>query len=123
LGFDTSMGFHKKTQEFFHQWLEISKELQKESGTDWVFPYFMKSGEIKGCVEAGQINPQHKINKLTKKLGLAHINPSILRQTKIDTLMKVTEDIYLVSMSANNDVKTIQASYAHGNESDHQRNL
>ncbi|TOK96650.1 hypothetical protein CGI07_19785, partial [Vibrio parahaemolyticus] len=99
LGFDTSMGFHKKTQEFFHQWLEISKELQKESGTDWVFPYFMKSGEIKGCVEAGQINPQHKINKLTKKLGLAHINPSILRQTKIDTLMKVTEDIYLVSMS------------------------
>ncbi|EKO3890397.1 hypothetical protein ACXWGC_003314 [Vibrio fluvialis] len=123
LGFDTSMGFHKKTQEFFHQWLETSKALQNESGTDWVFPYFMESGEIKGCIEAGQITPQKKINNLTKKLGLAHITPSILRQTKIDTLMKVTEDIYLVSMSANNDVKTIQASYAHGNESDHQRNL
>ncbi len=123
LGFDTSLGFHKKTQEFFHQWLEISKELQKESGTDWVFPYFMESGEIKGCVEAGQTKPQAPINKLTKKLGLTHINPSILRQTKIDTLMKVTEDIYLVSMSANNDVKTIQASYAHGNESDHKRSL
>lgn len=123
LGFDTSMGFHKKTQEFFHQWLEISKELQKESGTDWVFPYFMESGEIKGCVETGQTSPQVPINKLTKKLGLTHINPSILRQTKIDTLMKVTEDIYLVSMSANNEVKTIQASYAHGNESDHKRSL
>lgn len=123
LGFDTSMGFHKKTQEFFHQWLEISKELQKESGTDWVFPYFMQSGKIKGCVEAGQTSPQLAINKLTKKLGLAHINPSVLRQTKIDTLMKVTKDIYLVSMSANNEVKTIEVSYAHGNESDHQRNL
>ncbi|MEZ8259352.1 hypothetical protein ViNHUV68_25280 [Vibrio sp. NH-UV-68] len=123
LGFDTSMGFHKKTQEFFHQWLEISKELQKESGTDWVFPHFMQSGEIRGCVEAGRTTPQKSINSFTKKLGLAHITPSILRQTKIDTLMRVTEDIYLVSMSANNDVKTIQASYAHGNESDHQRSL
>lgn len=123
LGFDTSMGFHKKTQEFFHQWLEVSKALQKESSTDWVFPYFMKSGEIKGCVDAGQTAPQNGVNLLTKKLGFAHINPSILRQTKIDTLMKVTSDIYLVSMSANNDVKTIKASYAHGNESDHKRNL
>ncbi len=123
LGFDTSMGFHKKTQEFFHQWLEISKALQKQSGTDWVFPYFMESGEINGCVEAGQTRPQTRINTLTKKLGLAHITSSILRQTKIDTLMRVTEDIYLVSMSANNDVKTIKASYAHGNESDHKRGL
>ncbi|EKF9113226.1 hypothetical protein O1B62_001948 [Vibrio cholerae] len=123
LGFDTSMGFHRKTQEFFHQWLEVSKALQKESGTDWVFPYLVQSGEIKGYVEVGQITPQKKINNLTKKLGLAHITSSILRQTKIDTLMKVTENIYLVSMSANNDVKTIQASYAHGNESDHRRGL
>ncbi|MFL9799685.1 hypothetical protein AB6C80_010890 [Vibrio cyclitrophicus] len=122
LGFDTSLGFHKKTQEFFHYWVEISKALQKHSGTDWVFPYFMASGDIKSFVEADKA-PQRSINKFTKKLGLAHITPSILRQTKIDTLMKVTEDIYLVSTSANNDIKTIQASYAHGNESDHKRSL
>ncbi|EOG9063293.1 hypothetical protein ACLK5F_004092 [Vibrio fluvialis] len=123
LGFDTSMGFHKKTQEFFHQWLEISKEFQKVSDTDWVFPYFMQSGEIKGCFEVGEISPQESINKLTQKIGLAHITPSILRQTKIDTLMKVTEDIYLVSMSANNEVTTIKANYSNGNESDHQRGI
>lgn len=123
LSFDTSLGFHKKTQEFFHDWLEISKTLQKESGTDWVFPYFMRSGEIKGCVEAAKTSPHSPINNLTKKLGLAYVNPSILRQTKIDTLMKVTQDIYLVSVSANNDVKTISASYSHGNESDHQNGL
>jgi hypothetical protein len=123
LGFDTSMGFHKRTQEFFHQWLEISKELQKGAGTDWVFPYFMKSGEIKGCVEAGKTTPQKRINSFTKKLGFVHITPSILRQTKIDVLMKVTEDIYLVSRSANHDVTTTKRSYAHGNESDHRRGI
>jgi hypothetical protein len=117
------MGFHKKTQELFHQWLEISKEFQKASGTDWVFPHFMPSGEIKGCVEVGKTSPQSTINNLTRKLGFAHITPSILRQTKIDTLIKVTEDIYLVSMSANNEVTTIKANYAHGNKNDHQRDL
>lgn len=123
LGFDTSLGFHKKTQEFFHHWMAVSKELQKESGTDWVFPYFSLSGEVKGCVEAGQTKPQVQINRLTKKLGLAHVTSSILRQTKIDTLMKVTQNLWLVSMSANNEVKTIKVNYAHGNESDHQNGL
>lgn len=123
LNFDTSLGFHKKTQEFFHQWLEISMELQKDSDTDWLFPYFMKSGEVKGCIEAGQSSPQKKINKLTKELGLAHVTPSKLRQTKIDVLMKVTQDIWLVSMSANNSVKTIVASYSDGNEIEHQNSL
>lgn len=123
LSFDTSLGFHKKTQEFFHEWLAISMEYQKNSGTEWVFPYFMLSGEIKGCMEAGQTSPQDGINAYTKRLGLAHVTPSILRQTKIDTLMKVTEDIWLVSMSANNSIKVIGASYSHGNESDHKSSL
>ncbi|MFW1289773.1 hypothetical protein ACEV8A_21305 [Vibrio parahaemolyticus] len=123
LGFDTSLGFHKKTQEFFHQWLEVSKALQKKSGTDWVFPYFSQSGEVKGCVDAGQTRPHVQINNLTKKLGLAHVTSSILRQTKIDILMKITQNLWLVSMAANNEVKTIEVNYAHGNESDHQSSL
>lgn len=123
LKFDTSLGFHKKTEEFFHQWLDISREFQKESGTDWVFPYFMKSGEIKGCVEVGQTTPQKSINSLTKKLGLAKVSPSVLRQTKIDVLMKVTQDIWLVSMSANNSIETLAASYSDGYEIDHRNSL
>lgn len=123
LKFDTSLGFHKKTQEFFHQWLEISMELQQDSGTEWVFPYFMESGEIKGRVEAAQVTPQKVINKLTKKLGFAHVTPSALRQTKIDVLMKVTQDIWLVSMSANNSVETIRVNYSDGNENDHVNSL
>lgn len=123
LGFDTSLGFHKKTQEFFHQWLEISMALQRNSGTEWVFPYFLESGDIRGCVDTGQIRPQVRINSYTKKLGLVHVTPSILRQTKIDTLMKVTEDIWLVSMSANNSIEVLGVNYSDGNESDHQTSL
>ncbi|RYU56047.1 hypothetical protein ERW51_16500 [Aliivibrio finisterrensis] len=123
LDFDTSLGFHKKTQEFFHQWLVISIELQKDSGTDWLFPYFTEANEIKGCVETGNTAPQVRINRLTKKLGLAHVTPSILRQTKIDALMKVTQDIWLVAMSANNSVETISVSYSDGNESDHRNSI
>ncbi|MDE9383459.1 hypothetical protein PZ937_21975 [Vibrio alginolyticus] len=123
LSFDTSLGFHKKSQEFFHQWLTISMELQKDSGTDWLFPYIRESGTVNGCYELGKHAPQEGINKLTRKLGLVHVTPSIIRQTKIDTLMKVTEDIWLVSMSANNSIKTISASYSDGNESDHKTSL
>ncbi|MCB5450229.1 hypothetical protein G4B85_14595 [Vibrio lentus] len=122
LGFDTSLGFHKKAAEFIHQWLDISKSLQKQSGTDWVFPYLMESGEIKSYTEAGQ-KPQPRLNRLSSILGLAHVTPSILRQTKIDTLMKVTQDIYLVALSANNEVETIKVSYGHGSESDHKKNI
>lgn len=123
LNFDTSLGFHKKSQEFFHQWLEISMELQKDSGTDWLFPYFKETGDIQGWVEAGVMNPQEGINKYTKKLGLAHVTPSKLRQTKIDTLMKVTQDIWVVSMSANNSIEVIGLNYSDGNESDHRTSL
>ncbi|CAK1917764.1 Core-binding (CB) domain-containing protein [Vibrio crassostreae] len=123
LGFDTSLGFKPHVQAFFNQWLEVSQSLQIESGTDWLFPYFSESGTVKSFIEAGQSTPQKHINQLTKLLGLAHINPSKLRQTKIDTLMKVTEDIWLVSMSANNSVSVIAASYGSGHETDHRNNI
>jgi len=61
LGFDTSIAFHKKTQELLHQWLEITKDFQKGSGTDWVFPYFIQSGEIRGCVEVGNNKHQRTV--------------------------------------------------------------
>ncbi|MEZ9919672.1 hypothetical protein AB4342_05860 [Vibrio breoganii] len=123
LNFDTTLGFHKKSQEFFHQWLEISKELQKDSGTDWLFPYFRTSGDIQGLAEAGQNKPHKMLNNLTEKLGLVQVTPSALRQTKIDTLLKVTQDIWLVSMSANNSVDVIGLNYSDGNESDHKASL
>ncbi|WP_435247850.1 hypothetical protein ACMAZD_15430 [Vibrio sp. nBUS_14] len=122
LSFDTTLGFHTKVQEFFHQWLAISTKLQKDSGSDWLFPYFTESGNAISYIDAGR-SPQEPVNKLTKSLGLAHITASISRQTKIDTLMKVTEDLWVVSMSANNSISVISAHYSHGNESDHRHSL
>ncbi|WP_261881480.1 hypothetical protein [Vibrio coralliirubri] len=123
LKLDTSIGFHKKAQEFLHQWLEISIKLQKDKGTDWLFPHFSESGDTNGFIESGQLSPQRKINTYTALMGLAHITPSALRQTKIDVLMKVTQDVWKVSMSANNSVQTINASYSDGNENDHRNGL
>lgn len=123
LKLDTSLGFHRKAQAFFHQWLKISVQLQKDSNTDWLFPLYHQSSGTFKSFPAGAKQPHISINKLTSLLGLARITPSTLRQTKIDTLMKVTEDIWLVSMSANNSVTTIKASYSSGHESDHRRNL
>lgn len=37
--------------------------------------------------------------------------------------MKVTEDIYVISMSANNSISTLQVNYSHGLAKDHERNL
>lgn len=56
-------------------------------------------------------------------MGLVHVTPSKLRQTKIDVLMKVTQNLWLVSMSANNSIETIKVSYSDGNESDHKNGL
>lgn len=123
LDIDTSLGFHVKAQDFFHQWMEVSQKLQKHSGTDWVFPYFMESGEVKSAGVVGNRGVQHAVNNLTKKLGLVHVTPSKLRQTKIDVLMKVTQNLWLVSMSANNSIETIKVSYSDGNESDHKNGL
>ncbi|MCV5838565.1 hypothetical protein OFN62_37080, partial [Escherichia coli] len=37
--------------------------------------------------------------------------------------MKVTEDIWLVSMSANNSIEVVAINYSDGNESDHRTSL
>ncbi|EGQ9862995.1 hypothetical protein RGL59_004714 [Vibrio parahaemolyticus] len=122
LDFDTSMGFKPHVQKYFERWMVISCKLQEQSGTDWLFPWHSKNGDVVSFIEIRR-SPQIDINKLTSYLGLAHVTPSSLRQTKIDTLMKVTQDIWLVSMSSNNHVNALKASYASGQPQDHRRNL
>lgn len=123
LSFDTSMGFKPHVVEFLNSWLKVSKKMQQHTNTDWVFPWFKQDGSTLDFVNGGELSPQKTINKLTRHLGLIHVTASILRQTKIDALMKVTDDVYLVSMSANNSVNTIKASYGSGHIQDHRRNI
>ncbi|HCE1977273.1 TPA: hypothetical protein NGS68_000539 [Vibrio parahaemolyticus] len=123
LKFDTSIGFKPHVQAFFQTWLKIAKKVQEKTGTDWLFPWHTTDGKTKSFVEAGQLSPQKKLNELTASLGLVKVNASTLRQTKIDTLLKVTQDIWLVSMSSNSSVQVISASYGNGNKNDQQRNI
>jgi len=79
-------------------------------------------GTIKTFFSAAQ-SPHQRLNKLLGYMGLSNLTASRLRQTKVDTLMKVTEDIFLVSLSANNSVNSIKRHYSSGNEKDHVRNI
>ncbi|SGY82690.1 hypothetical protein [Moritella viscosa] len=121
LSFDTSLGFSLYARRFMESWLLLSVKLQAGSKDGWLFPYWRETGDISSFI--GRQSPHVGLNNLTKHLGLPHVTPKILRQTKIDTLMKVTEDIYKVSIAANNNINTIKASYSHGLKQDHERNL
>ncbi|MDF9399991.1 hypothetical protein [Vibrio sp. 1180_3] len=123
LKFDTAIGFKPHVQSFFHSWVKIAKKVQAKTNTDWLFPWHTRDGETKGFVETGQLAPQKKLNELMGLLGLPKVNASILRQTKIETLLKVTQDIWLVSMSSNNSVKVLSASYGDGNKNEQRRNI
>jgi len=125
LELDNAMGFSKHAKEFIEGWLKISLEIANGDMSAPLFPHFLQAGEGHEMVHytgKGR-QPQQRINKLLKRMGLPTIGSSVFRKTKSDILMKVTEDVYLVSLSMNNSVEVTRASYAHGHESDHRVNL
>lgn len=119
---DNAIGFSKHARGFIERWLFLSAKITGTSDNAPLFPFITNENEITDFIETGTAL-QDNINSLLTYLGLTSITPSILRKTKLDTLMKVTEDIYLVSIAGNNSVNTIKVSYSAGLEQDHQRNL
>ena len=118
---DNGIGFSKYAREFIERWLSLSAKI---TGTDVdapLFPYITSKGAITTFITTRP--PQESVNKLLGHLGLTKLTPSILRKTKLNTLMRVTEDIYLVSIAGNNGIDTLKQSYSSGQEQDHQRNL
>lgn len=122
LEIDNAMGFSKHAREFIERWLFLSAKITGSNKNAYLFPFIRNNGEIVSFIQANK-QPQTSVNKLLKVLGLTAITSSILRKTKLDTLMKVTEDIYLVSISGNNSIGAIKKSYSGGLEQDHKRNL
>lgn len=119
---DNGIGFSTYARRFVESWLSLSATITGTSGDAPLFPFITAKGEISDFVKSIR-KPQTPVNKLLVLLGLSEITASILRKTKLDTLMKVTEDIYLVSVSGSNSIATVQKSYSSGNEQDHKRNL
>ena len=119
---DNAMGFSKRAREFIEAWLDLSALLNGDDKEGWLFPYFKLNGTITNFIAVGK-SPQTTLNTLLRYLGLTPLTASALRQTKSDTLFKITEDIYLVSLSLNNNISTVRKSYSDGLEKDHERNL
>ncbi|MFT2092103.1 hypothetical protein [Paraglaciecola sp. 2405UD69-4] len=122
LEIDNAIGFSKYSKEFIERWLTLSAKISGFDDDAPLFPFIKPSGRIVSFHLISD-SPQTSINKLLRYLGLTTITSSILRKTKLDTLQKVTEDIYLVSIAANNSIKTIAKSYSAGLDQDHQLNL
>jgi hypothetical protein len=119
---DNSLGFSKYAKSFLDNWDAIAGDITFHEPEAFLFPYRTAGGEIWSFADISD-SPQKSINKLLKLLGLVEITPSTLRKTKLDTLMRATDSVYLVAMSANNSIETIGKSYSTGVESDHENNL
>jgi hypothetical protein len=122
LELDNAFGFGRNARNFIEAWLELSESITGKDKLALLFPFVNKDGIITSFTIASRA-PQRSVNKLLLNLGLTPLTPSVLRQTKIDTLLKVTEDIYLVSLASNNSIHTLSRHYSSGLEQDHKRNL
>lgn len=119
---DNGIGFSKYAKEFIERWLNLSAKIVGNAPDAPLFPYIKEDGEITTFIKA-QEAPQRGVNNLLRHLGFSELNSSIARKTKLATLMQVTEDVYLVSISGNNSLKTIKRTYSSGSDKDHQGNL
>lgn len=122
LEIDNAMGFSKHAMSFISSWREVALKMAGNDDTAPLFPYY---DEDKIPVSFADVHrsPQLTINKLLVRMGLERIGSSRFRKTKSDILMRVTQDVYLVSISLNNTPKIVRAKYAHGLESDHEKSL
>ena len=118
---DNAIGFSKHAKEFIEGWVSISKQLTNNNN-DYLFPYFTDDGRVLSYAETS-ITPQDRVNKLLSRLELPRITSSILRKTKLDTLFRVTESVYLVSQAANNSMAVTAKTYIEGTKGEHERNL
>lgn len=123
---DNSAGFSLRTKELITRWLKTSKAMYQSLGIPLsnelaLCPFFRASGEIWTFNVAGS-NIGYINSQLEKITGL-RVTTSRLRATKSDVLMRVTEDIFLVSQGLNNSVNVVAKRYSSGVQADHDNNL
>ncbi len=123
---DHSLGFSKYAKNLITEWLEVSKAHFILAGINDIeaqpfIPFVDSNLKIKNFFDHGA--GSDRINKLIEKLFPFRINSSRFRKTKSDILMRVTEDMYLVSQGLNNTVNVVASSYSLGVKADHERHL
>ncbi len=123
---DNCIGFSQRTKELITRWLKTSKIMYqsfgiKLSGELPLCPFFSASGEI-WTFSAHGSNIEYINMQLEKVTGLT-VTASRFRATKSDVLMRVTEDIFLVSQGLNNTLNVVARRYSSGHQTDHDNNL
>ncbi|MBF4437516.1 hypothetical protein ERJ77_24130, partial [Vibrio anguillarum] len=107
---DNSAGFSLRTKELLTRWLKTSKLMYQSLGILVLnelplCPFFSASGEVWTFGTHGT-NLSYINAQLEKITGLT-VTASRFRATKSDVLMRVTEDIFLVSQGLNNTMNVV----------------
>ncbi len=123
---DNALGFSKRTKGLIEEWLLISEKIYSFMGEKSIdrlplIPYIDPKLKIKNFSHTGY-NPRD-INNLITKILPFRINATRFRKTKSDILMRVTEDMYIVSQGLNNTIDVVAKSYSSGVESTHNSNV
>ncbi|MFA0054166.1 hypothetical protein [Vibrio echinoideorum] len=123
---DYSAGFSLRTKELITRWLQTSKAMYESldiplSSDIPLCPFFSVRGEVWTFNTQGS-NLTYINAQLEKVIGLK-VTASRFRATKSDVLMRVTEDIFLVSQGLNNTVNVVAKRYSSGVQADHDNNL
>lgn len=119
---DNALGFSKYAKEFIESWIVVSTNMAKGDTDAYLFPYYSKAGvamSFNDCQQTALVG----VSGLLERLGYPKITPSILRKTKMDTLFRVTESVYLVSVSANNSINVTRSTYSNGTVGEHENKL
>lgn len=123
---DNSAGFSLRTKELLTRWLKTSKLMYQSLGIlvlneQPLCPFFSASGEVWTFGTHGT-NLSYINAQLEKITGLT-VTARRFRATKSDVLMRVTEDIFLVSQGLNNTMNVVAKRYSSGVQADHDNNL
>ncbi|MDO6542550.1 hypothetical protein [Photobacterium sanguinicancri] len=123
---DNSIGFSLRTKELLTRWLKTSKVMYQALGIPLsnelpLCPFFNTSGEVRTFnVQSSNL---HYLNKQLEKITGLTVYTSRFRATKSDVLMRVTEDIFLVSQGLNNTANVVAKRYSSGVQADHDNNI
>ncbi|MCG9579232.1 hypothetical protein L1D14_23810 [Vibrio tubiashii] len=123
---DNSAGFSLRTKGLITRWLNTSKAMYQSLGISLsnelpLCPYFSSRGEV--CSFNASGSNIGNINSQLEKITGLKVTTSRFRATKSDVLMRVTENIFLVSQGLNNTVNVVAKSYSSGVQADHDNNL
>ncbi|MCG9635039.1 hypothetical protein L1D12_06950 [Vibrio parahaemolyticus] len=124
--FDNVLGFSNRTKKLIENWLETSKKMYEHLGINIsgdlpLCPFFDDNGNVKTFSENG--TKLWKINNQLEKITGMKVTSKRFRNTKSDLLMRVTEDIFIVSQGIKSSIEVVKKNYSNGIQSIHERNL